>query len=103
MKQIPSKKSIFAVPELTLNLVCEGRADSNVSLDGDGDCQEDAGSDGDVRDTVRVGDERVHHTDQLGVKVLKRHCHGADDDKDVRSAEEHHQVVENIAHRSRRF
>ena len=54
-----------------------------------------------MRDTVRVGDERVHHTDQPGVKVLKGHCHGADDDKDVRSAEEHHQVVENIAHRSR--
>ena len=84
-------------------LICEWGADCNVSLDGDGDCQEDAGSDGDVRDTVRVGDERVHHTDQLEVKVLQRQCHGADYDKDVRRAEEHHQVIENIAHRSRIF
>ena len=82
-------------------LICEWGADCNVSLDGDGDCQEDAGSDGDVRDTVRVGDQGLHHTYQLGVEVLKRICHGADNDEDVSRAKENHQMIENIAHRSR--
>ena len=82
------------------DLVCERRADSNVSLDSDGDCEEDAGCDGDVRDAVRVGDEGVQHTNQLGVEVLQRQSHSTDDDQEVRRAEEHHQVVENIPHGS---
>ena len=85
------------------NLICEGGADGDVSLDCDGDREEDAGSDGHVRDTVRVGDEGVQHTNQLGVEVLKRYCHGANNDEDVRRAKENHQMIENIAHRSRNY
>ena len=81
-------------------LICEGGTDGDVSLDGDRDGEEDAGRDGDVRDTVRVGDEGVQHTDQIGVEVLERHCHGAEDDEDVRRTKEHHQIIENIPHRS---
>ena len=82
-------------------LICEGRADSDVSLNCDGNGEEDAGRDGDVGDAVSVGDEGVQHTDQIGVEVLQRHCHGAEDDEDVRRAEENHQMIENIVHRSR--
>ena len=83
---------------LTLTyLVCQGRADSRVSLQGDGDGEEHTGSGAHMGDAVKRCDQGVHQGGEGRMEVLERHGHGTQDHEDVSNAKGDHQVIENIA------